>query len=398
MNTRPSRSRARVSMAWSVKPSQPLPWWAPALPCSTDSTALSSSTPRRAQGSRQPWSGRGSPSSVPISLKMFSSDGGTGTPGSTEKHRPWAWPGPWYGSWPRITTLTWSKGVASNAANRRGPGGYTCTPAALRWRRNADSSRISGRSSQSPMRAFQDGSRRMTGSSAMPGSIAPATVRGLALLQPRQAQLEQHLGDQQAFLDGLLHQVVGAGAQQPGLVVAVGVAGHHQHRQAALAVVEVDADPLDHVAPAQLALEGHVGEHQVDARDAAQRLGGQQGERLLGGGHVHDFQLLSLERALGGLGHDAAVLDVQHARAGDRLRLHVAADELGQRLVPQRLVEVVGDVFGEAALDQVLLGVAGDHDDRHVGLGGGAHAARQLHAVAVRQRQRRGHEVDRTGL
>ena len=28
------------------------------------------------------------------------------TPGGTEKHSPWAWPGPWYGSWPRITTFT----------------------------------------------------------------------------------------------------------------------------------------------------------------------------------------------------------------------------------------------------------------------------------------------------
>src|SRR5690606_35354230 len=340
MNTRPSRSLARVWMAWSVKPSQPLPWCAPALPCSTLSTALSSSTPRRAQGSRQPWSGRGRPSSCPISLKMLSSDGGTGTPGSTEKHRPWAWPGPWYGSWPRITTLTWSNGVASNAANRRGPGGYTLTPSALRWRRKRESSRISGRSSQSPMRAFQDGSRRMADSSdmAVPGMRSgwPPSRDGrrrLAAFQPGQAQLEQDLGHQQALLDRLLHQVVGAGAQQPGLVVPVGVTGHHQHRQAALAVVEIHADALDHVAPAQLALEGDVGQDQVDARHAAQGFGGEQGERLLGGQHVQHVQLLALEHALGGLGHHPAVLDVQHPRAGDRLGLHVAADEFRQRLV-----------------------------------------------------------------
>ena len=54
---------------------------------------------------------------------MICSDGGTGTPGFTEKHRPCAWPGPWYGSWPRITTFTASNGVASNAAKISGPGG-----------------------------------------------------------------------------------------------------------------------------------------------------------------------------------------------------------------------------------------------------------------------------------
>ena len=40
------------------------------------------------------------------SVWMFSSDGGTVLPGRTEKHSPWAWPGPWYGSWPRIITFT----------------------------------------------------------------------------------------------------------------------------------------------------------------------------------------------------------------------------------------------------------------------------------------------------
>jgi thiosulfate/3-mercaptopyruvate sulfurtransferase len=32
--------------------------------------------------------------------------GGGRTPGGTEKHRPCAWPGPWYGSWPRMTART----------------------------------------------------------------------------------------------------------------------------------------------------------------------------------------------------------------------------------------------------------------------------------------------------
>ena len=46
---------------------------------------------------------------------MFRSDGGVGTPSGTEKQRPIAWPAPWYGSWPRITTRTSSKGVSASA-------------------------------------------------------------------------------------------------------------------------------------------------------------------------------------------------------------------------------------------------------------------------------------------
>ena len=94
-----------------------------------------------AAGSR----GRGAamPRSRCSSLKMLSSDGGTGTPGGTEKHRPCAWPAPWYGSWPRITTLTWSNGVASSAAKICGRGGKMRAPAALRSRRNADSACMS---------------------------------------------------------------------------------------------------------------------------------------------------------------------------------------------------------------------------------------------------------------
>ena len=44
---------------------------------------------------------------------MLRSDGGASTPGRTEKHRPCPWPSPWYGSWPRTSTFTWSYGVAS---------------------------------------------------------------------------------------------------------------------------------------------------------------------------------------------------------------------------------------------------------------------------------------------
>ena len=47
----------------------------------TVSVALSSSTPWLAQGSRLPWRGAGQPRSLSSSLKMFTSDGGGGTPG-----------------------------------------------------------------------------------------------------------------------------------------------------------------------------------------------------------------------------------------------------------------------------------------------------------------------------
>lgn len=35
----------------------------------------------------------------------------------TEKQSPWAWLGPWYGSYPIMTTLRESKGVRSKAEN-----------------------------------------------------------------------------------------------------------------------------------------------------------------------------------------------------------------------------------------------------------------------------------------
>jgi hypothetical protein len=64
------------------------------------------------------------PVSLSISLKMFSNDGGKGMPLFTEKHSPLACPAPWYGSWPRITTLTLSKGQWSKALNMSLAGGY----------------------------------------------------------------------------------------------------------------------------------------------------------------------------------------------------------------------------------------------------------------------------------
>src|SRR3990167_7727251 len=56
---------------------------------------------------------------------MFCSDGGRATSSPTAKHRPLAWPAPWYGSWPSITTLTLSNGHKSKALKIFFGGGYT---------------------------------------------------------------------------------------------------------------------------------------------------------------------------------------------------------------------------------------------------------------------------------
>ena len=104
MNTTGVSFADTVAMIRSVKVSHPLLAWEPAWWARTVRTALSSRTPCRAHASRLPCDGRGQPTSVSISLKMFSSEGGGFTPGCTEKHSPWAWPGPWYGSCPRINT------------------------------------------------------------------------------------------------------------------------------------------------------------------------------------------------------------------------------------------------------------------------------------------------------
>ena len=56
---------------------------------------------------------------------MFTSDGGGFTPRRTEKHRPCAWPGPWYGSCPRMTTRVSAYGVRCSAWNTSSAGGNT---------------------------------------------------------------------------------------------------------------------------------------------------------------------------------------------------------------------------------------------------------------------------------
>src|SRR5688572_33435972 len=92
------------------------------------------------------------------------------------------------------------------------------------------------------------GTRRPAPSSPVRGGCGPRSrpdscVEAALLRQLRDAELEQRLGHEQAFLDRLEHEVVRTFAQQVALVLAILVARHHEHRQLALAVTEVVADP-----------------------------------------------------------------------------------------------------------------------------------------------------------
>mmetsp|Transcript_25427 Transcript_25427/g.66075 ORF Transcript_25427/g.66075 Transcript_25427/m.66075 type:complete len:315 (+) Transcript_25427:538-1482(+) len=130
MKTAPSVRLFTASMIASVTGAQPLSLCEFASPFWTVSARFKSSTPRRAQAPRFPVVGyletpeSGSASS---SLKMLSNDRGIDL-SLQENARPWAWPGPWYGSWPTMTILTSSSLQASNAAKIWSWGGYTATP------------------------------------------------------------------------------------------------------------------------------------------------------------------------------------------------------------------------------------------------------------------------------
>ncbi len=255
---------------------------------------------------------------------------------------------------------------------------------------------MSSRANQSPMRAFQPGSRRMSACSL---TCALTGVEAAGLRQLGQAQLEQGLGDQQTLLDRFQHQVVGALAQQRGLVVAVVVAGHHQHRQAPLAVTEDATHLAEQVMAAERAFQIDIGQQQVatDIAIAAADVFVQVLQRIFGADHVQHLHRLAFQHALGRSRHHPAVLDIQHARALDRRRLHIAADEGRKCAMAEALVEIIGHVFGEGTGLQRFLRIAGHHDNRHVGLPGGfAHHARHRHAVAVGQQQGGGDQIDRT--
>src|SRR5450830_853082 len=118
----------------SVNSSQPRPAWLAGCPSSTVRQVLSNNTPCCAQRTRLPPgdgnAGNGVPRSRCSSLKILRSDGGKGTPGATEKAKPSAWPRPWYGSCPSMTTRTASGGVSRSA--RSGWGGNTVAPSCSR--------------------------------------------------------------------------------------------------------------------------------------------------------------------------------------------------------------------------------------------------------------------------
>ena len=83
--------------------------------------ALASPTPRGCRAAATAM-----PRSDCSSLQMLTSDGGGGTPRRTEKHSPCAWSGPWYGSWPRMTTAVSAYDVRCSARNTSAPAGRPC--------------------------------------------------------------------------------------------------------------------------------------------------------------------------------------------------------------------------------------------------------------------------------
>ena len=87
-----------------VTSSQPLSLWELAWCALTVSIVFKSKTPCCFQSSRFPLM-RCILTSEYNSWYIFLKEGGRGCPSGTEKLNPWACPGSWYGSWPRITTL-----------------------------------------------------------------------------------------------------------------------------------------------------------------------------------------------------------------------------------------------------------------------------------------------------
>ena len=111
-------------MAALVNFSQPKFWWEPGAPSRTVRTALTNKTPSFAQASNDPPPGSSNPRSLWYSLKILRSEGGIFCPFGTLKERPWACPGPWYGSWPTMMHLVCWAGHSSSAVNIWSVGGY----------------------------------------------------------------------------------------------------------------------------------------------------------------------------------------------------------------------------------------------------------------------------------
>ena len=107
-----------TSITFFVKISHPMSLWEFALSFSTVNIEFKSKTPCSAHNCKFPVLEIGIFRSELSSLNIFKSDGGIVIPSLTLKDNPFAWPRPWYGSWPIITTLTSFKCVELKALNK----------------------------------------------------------------------------------------------------------------------------------------------------------------------------------------------------------------------------------------------------------------------------------------
>jgi hypothetical protein len=109
-------------MTVSVKVSHQIFAWLAGSQACTVKIALSINTHWLAQGVRFPLFEGGIHMSVSSSLYIFFRLGGSFSH-STEKLSQCAWFGPWYGSWPRMTTLRFERGVRENDSKTLSSGG-----------------------------------------------------------------------------------------------------------------------------------------------------------------------------------------------------------------------------------------------------------------------------------
>lgn len=109
-------------MTVSVKVSHPIFAWLAGSHACTVNIAFIIKTHWLAQGVRFPLFEGGIHTSASSSLYIFFRLGGSFSH-STEKLSQWAWFGPWYGSWPRMTTLRFERGVREKASNTLSRGG-----------------------------------------------------------------------------------------------------------------------------------------------------------------------------------------------------------------------------------------------------------------------------------
>ena len=122
MNTTPSLHSDIDLIAASVNVSHPCFWWEAGSHSRTVRTLLRRRTHWSAQSERSV-AVRRIPRSDSSSFRIFLRLGWGRDPSGTENESPIAAHGVWYGSCPRITTFTFSKGVISNARSIYFPSG-----------------------------------------------------------------------------------------------------------------------------------------------------------------------------------------------------------------------------------------------------------------------------------